>query len=742
MSNNRSMGNGYGAFDNYKRNNGIEGKGPQGANQNTTNNSVKDSLQNAKNKAKKTATKKALTTAAKAYNPAVGKVVEKALDTKKGEEYLDEFAKGSTNSQGIRNVAHKIKKDTQKIKLIIGITSILGPVILLMFICLLLFKQGDSQIYANQNDGEVEVEIDDTKLSNVFKQFPGLYEKIQERVEEVSNQYGVEVDKYLVIATLIAPISNETIVPTKNEKCGTNEAGEYNPCYMYDGEYYAWEDFLDVWGNQAGLLSKMQIITDVNIESTRDYKNACKSDDNTMEAYAKNDNEVRSVHWYDYFNPSNWFTDNLALWRRTEAAEVNARCNDASKGESIIPDVYSISKEEGNYKVVVKEDGKIEYDYDPNSGGVYFWNLINQGGFIQTYLKDYISYDPNLSEEENYEKSRATIVNIVNYIYDYYDSIRRDCQGVDVMDSTLKKVRVHNVKSPDISRYGEYMDIDLEVYVGCVIMAEYNTENVAASEAFAIMARTEGVAHVGLDGSGEIENSSNDQNCNLYKYNPTYDPSYENQNDNPNYDPDYPKTHNAAAYKAIQNTKGIVVSEFNEPKIKHTLYDAFCPVKTEPENGMYYLPDGQRNLPVKADEVHVPEEYLKCPCFQSEEDRPGDNEFVFQTSPTEPPTGENGYPSQEFPDSCWLLTDETRESADATEYKWRYKPSGGHGEGMSQIGSGYFATYGYSRYALIKLFYDRENEFGESEYHIGFKRLESAIEDNMCNNRLILGKLD
>ena len=741
-SQSRPLGNGYGAFNSFKRNNGIEGKGPYGAEQNGNN--VKDSLNNAKMKAKKQATKKALTTAAKAYNPAVGKAVEKGLETKKGEEYLDEFAKGSTNSEGIRNVARKIKKDAKKVQLIIAVTSILGPVLLLMILCLLFFKQGDSQVYSNQNDGEIgEITEHDTKLSNVFKQYPGLYQKIQTRVTDISNEYGVEVDKYLVIATLIAPIENGTIVPTNNQKCGKDEeTDEYYPCYMFDGQYYSWEDFLDIWGNQAGLLAKMQIITDVNTNTTKHYSSACKNNEQTMEAIAKNDKDVYSVHWYDYLNPTNWFSDNLTLWKRTEDAEVNARCNDAPIGDSQIPDVYSISKEEGNYKANIVDGETVEYDYDPNSGGVFFWNLINPGGFVQTYLKDYISYDSNLSEEENYERSRPAIVNIVNYIYSYYDSIRRDCKGVDVMDSTIKKIRVHNVHDDDISYFGEYMEVDLEEYVGCVIMAEYNTTNVAASEAFAIMARTEGVAIVGLDGSGTIENSSNDQNCDLHAYNPTYDPSYENQEDNPNYDPEYPKTHNAAAYKAVQNTKGIIVSEFNEPRVKHTVYDAFCPVKNVPDDeNMYYLPDGQRKLPVE-NVVHIPEEYLKCPCFQSENKRPGDKGYAFTTSPTEPPVGENGTPNQDFPDSCWLLTDETRNSGDATEYKWRYKPTGGHGSGMSQISSGYFATFGYSRYALIKLFYDREREYDGTEYHIGFKRLESMIEEDMCNNRLVLGKIE
>ena len=46
---------------------------------------------NKQQKIKKQVAKKTLTEAAKAYNPALGAAVEKALDTKKGDEYLDEF---------------------------------------------------------------------------------------------------------------------------------------------------------------------------------------------------------------------------------------------------------------------------------------------------------------------------------------------------------------------------------------------------------------------------------------------------------------------------------------------------------------------------------------------------------------------------------------------------------------------------------------------------------------------------
>ena len=60
---------------------------------------------------KKQAAKVAVVEAAKAYNPVVGKVVEKAVETRKGEEYLDEFAKAPTVEKGVIKVLKKADKD-------------------------------------------------------------------------------------------------------------------------------------------------------------------------------------------------------------------------------------------------------------------------------------------------------------------------------------------------------------------------------------------------------------------------------------------------------------------------------------------------------------------------------------------------------------------------------------------------------------------------------------------------------
>ena len=111
---------------------------------------------------KKKAAKETLTQAAKAYNPALGAAVEKALETKKGNEYLDEFAKADTTHQGIKNVERKAKSETRRTTIILTLLATVGPFFIFIFLFLILFaKNTDSQTYSNVNDGEVIILDDD-----------------------------------------------------------------------------------------------------------------------------------------------------------------------------------------------------------------------------------------------------------------------------------------------------------------------------------------------------------------------------------------------------------------------------------------------------------------------------------------------------------------------------------------------------------------------------------------------------
>ena len=668
-------------------------------------NSVANSIQKAKLKGRKEAAKKAISTGLTAVAPPLGVAADQALKTEKGDKLVEEYVKADSPTKGLNNVIRKLKEEQQKVKFVLVALIFFIPVLVMIFLLVLIFKNADTQIYSNENGGTTgEYVPNDPYDSSVFSDYPGLYEKVENSVSKISNKYKVEVDKYLILATLIAPIENGLIMPVNDGSCGANE------CYYLEGKSYTWEEFIDLWGDQAEYLAKAQILTYINVSS--DIKVDCGSED-TMEQYAKNDLEVNEFNFWALFNPLNWFKG----FRDVTDAELNAKCiMDVPVGKSKIPTVRVISKGRGTYYNSVNANHEHEFEKDPNSGGVYFWNLVNEGGFIHVYMKDYLNVDPNASDEQNYEVNLPTIVDTANYIYSYYESIRKDCNGYNLIETSIDTITV-----TDGTRPGGVIDFE-DQYIGGVMLAEYNSGNMESLKAFAILARSYALSVVGPDGSGTIENSSNNQN-----YNPDYSPEK------------YPRI-----AEAVEATRGLVVVDFGKTTAKMTEYDAFCPVKNVMEDGFYYLPDGQKNLPINPGAYEaktgspftISEEYLKCPCFQSAKDRPYDEkidgkDIRFHTSPNSPPTHAGGRPPQETLDECWTATSHTRTNLlMQTEYGWAYKPTGGHGRGASQHGLKYFGAFEYEWEALIKMFY------GDA---VAIKRITSSLEDGECQNGLISG---
>ena len=647
--------------------------------QDNAGNDMKAKMQQIAEKRKKEMARKAIVTGLKAYNPAIGAAADKLLKTKKGDKLLDAYAKGDTPQQGIKNVAKILERDARK-KAIIGLALTFAlPFLLLLLLLAVVFKNADSQIYSNENGGTVESEnyqFEDPDI-NIFKNYPGLYEKVDSVVKKISDEYQIEVDKYLIIATLIAPINNELIIPVNDGSCGEEN------CYYFKGESKTWTEFVAAWADQAELLAKMQILTYTNNQT--DLKVNCGSEQ-TMEQYAKNDLETNTFPWYGWFNPVNWFKG----FRDAVGAEVNAVCTEVPNGKTDVPTVRTLSTEQAIYYVTNNKDNEYVFEKDPNSGGVYFWNLVNKNGFLHEYLKDYLSDQYADDPDKNYEINKRVIVDTANYIYSYYQSIRKDCEGHKVIESTIEKIKIYNPPEKQ-STFGlpVYQEIDFEEqYLGGVMLAEYNSGPYESLKAFAILARTEAVAVVGLDGEGTIENSSNAQN-----YNPNYSPEK------------YPEI-----AKAVAETRGIVISHYQSPKVWHTEYDAFCPQKVTLENGFYYLPEGQQELPISPSAyeqltgsqfINPDSRYLKCPCFKNAEARPKTQEEA---------TGEAAQ------DICWIDKD-----GDGIT---NYKPTGGHGRGASQYGLKYFGAFGYDQDALIRLFFPDAN----------LRVLSSTLQNNKCNN--------
>ncbi len=657
-------------------------------------------MQRAKEKQKKEQARKAISQAVGAFNPIAGAATDAALKTPKGQKYLDAYSKADNPQEGIRNVKVEMEKERRIRMLILMILGIVAPILFIILIFTTLFKNADSQIFSNINGGTVESDSYeyDEKEMNIFKNYPGLYEKVERITKEVSDKYSLEVDKFLVLATLIAPIENDLITPVDDGTCGEDE------CYMFKEQSLTWTEFLDSWGDQAELLSKMQMLTYVppGSEYAKDLK--C-GEEETMEQYAKNDLEINEFPWYGWLNPANWFKG----FRSAADAELNAKCTEAPSGKYKVPVVRVLSTERGEYYHTNYENGEYVYEMDPKTGGVYFWNLVNQSGFLHEYLKDYLSEEKSDDPEENYKINLNKIIEIANDIYDYYETIKKTCGKNKIIESTIENITVEN-------KDGSVESIPFEdQYIGGVLLAEYHSGSEESLKAFAILARSFAISKVGTDGSGTIENSSNDQN----------------------YNAGYSKEKYPNIAKAVEETKGMVVSDYRKAEVYQTEYDAFCPIKNTLENGFYYLPDEQQNLPINVDEyskrtgrsfISSDSRYLNCPCFQNQKSRPhdllyGGTSIRYSPSIDRVPNWPGGTPSQATKEICWEFEFESVDSETGeTEYGFSYTPSGGHGRGASQYGIGYFGVFDYEQDAIIRLFYPKAN----------IRLLENAVDKEKC----------
>lgn len=671
-------------------------------------NSLANKLRHIKEKQKKEMAKKAIVKAVSSVNPVAGAATEAVLKTKKGEKLIDAYAKADSPSEGIKNVQIELKKDAIKRKIIMGCICVAIPILLLILFMSLFAKNADSQIYSNENGGTVESDNYgyDDKDVNIFANYPGLYEKIEETVNSVGEEYQMDIDKYLIIATLIAPIENGLITPVDDHSCG-----EAN-CYYFrnrpdeEKKSLTWSEFLESWASQSELLAKMQFLTYINNEN--EIQVDCGSEE-TMEQYAKNDLETNTFPWYGWLNPVNWFRGFVD----SEGAEVNAKCVEARNGETKVPTVRVSSIDQGTYYFTNNANGEYDFVIDPETGGVYFWNLINKNGFIHEYLKDYLSSEFKEDPDKNYEINRKTIVDTVNYIYSYYESIRRDCNDFLVMNGNLETIDFQEDGSSPI------YTLDFEdVFVGGSVLATYGGARGETLKAQVILTRSEAYNYI-VEQGGDVIVGSAKMGCWWEKYNGGLE-----------YNPDYIKEHYPEIYEAVQETRGIVVTNYGGTTVLETQYDAFCPTTREARGNFYYLPDGQRNLPIDIGHFNVPEDRVKCPCFQNRSVRP---DVEFSESLSILTKKRISSPPQDTLEECWTPTGETKtDDKGKNLYGYKYDTTGGHGEGVSQHGMAYFSQFGYDYQALIKLFLERDGQ------GISFKRLAGTIEDNECTNHLVI----
>ena len=472
---------------------------------------LEEKLKSIKEKQKKESARKAIVTGLKAYNPAIGEAADKVLKTEKGEKLLDAYAKGDTPTEGINNVKKELKNETRKQTLIITFASLIIPLLFLLIIVALISTSVDTQIFSNENGGTVEsddYQYDDPNI-NVFANYPGLYEKVVSVTDKVSDEYQIEVDKYLILATLISPIDNELVTPIDDGSCGEDK------CYYFKGESKTWSEFIDSLADQTELLAKMQIMTYTN--------NGPCNGDQTLEQYAQNDLETNTFPWYGWLNPANWFKG----FRDAANAELNAKCTNVD-----VPEVKILSINEGNYYLTNNASKEYNYVKESNSGGVYFWNIVNENGFIHQYLKDYLSDEFSDNPDKNYEINKNKIVETTNDIYAYYETIRKDCDGYKVIEGKIDKINTTNGT------------VDFEdQYIGGVLLAEHNGASLEAMKAYAIIARTKAVSAVGIDGTGVMDSS-------IQNYDSSYNPD------------SYP-----IIKEAVESTRGMVLTNYKEADV-------------------------------------------------------------------------------------------------------------------------------------------------------------------------------
>ncbi len=709
-----------------------------------------DAPLNLKQQIKKQVAKKALVAAASAVaTPAAGKAVEKVLETEKGDEYLDTFAKEDDEKKGVKKVLKKLKDESRQKMMILTIASFAVPILLFLLIFMLVFgKNADTQIYSNGNNGEIDEEVvensnSEAAESSIFTNYPGLYEKIERVVKQQRNETHVAIDKYLILATLIAPIENGLITPVSHEDIpdGAKNECKEDLCYKFQKgpksdsiTYLNYAKFLELWGDHAKYLARMQILTYADIESTdSETRKVCEGkakegeDIDTMWKYAQNDKTVGAHSIWNFLDWFGWFD----TYTHEIDAEVNARCIDAKKGTERVPDVRVLSIDQGIYypTLVGEKNGKSEYEYtiDKNTGGVYFWNLLNKDGFIDTYMQGYLSYDDDAEPQDNYDNNLATIVETTNYIYGYYNSIRKDCHGYEELANKTETIKFQEDKGAPI------YTLDVETFVGGSLMATYPGATGEVAKAQAVLSRSEGYNYIAEQGNDVIVGTAK-MGCHWKEYNPTYNPNYTDQSQNPSYDPDYPKIHHPDIYEAVTSTKGIVITKWNNFIVQDTEFDAFCPTTREPINGFYYLPDGQNRLPIDLEHFDPPGDRADCPCFQNEDVRP---KVEFETSLAKLTKKYISSPSQQTLEKCWTPTGEVFvDILGDIYYGFEYETTGGHGRGVSQHGMAYYSQFGYKWDGLIGLFYaDKRNH---DKPKITYKMLSATYKDTQdCVNSTV-----
>lgn len=734
---------------------------------NAIKNSIENAIENGKQKQMKDNLKNTLPKAAGEAVAAMGMpggepLAKAFLDSETGEQLLDEAtANASSEAEATVTILQKLR---DKAALLMGagfILSIIGPLILIVFATVILLQAGPTMFWSwitnifggseqhdirpvNDDDKQKEG-MDESISTNPTNNFQTILEAVDERVAELNDQWGVDLDKNLIAATLLGPIDNSTVV----EGDGKNK-------YMHPetGEQVEWKVIQQFLIKQIDFLAKAQIKTVVAADEKKCPKDGVPPSLYwTPMQYAKNDDSYDDWQIWDWLAPWRWFSDQK--FARMLDAEKNYKCTLATlpnpnPNKAIIPKVFITSYKMGDIKREYSSTSKgttADLFGLPKTGGVYFWNLINPEGFIHTYYKAFLK---NAEEEKDtdikYEEVRNRIIQIAEDIYIYYEGMGQPqfCNGYRLLDNKVDKIVAQDPcdsgncshTEPEFVEFENPRDsndpilipkcksnstgtYDIDFYVGGVLSKEFGnasfvvTEgsgnfpeepvelngkfyNIEGLKAMAILARTYGISRMGSQ--GYLENSSNNQNF-AYDWRGCVNGNGQIEGGHSNKE---------LIAEAVKQTHGIVLTKFSSSKGKFDIYaseyDAFCPTTQLPKkDGYYYLPNGQRDLPILgkwALDYGLDETWAYCPCFENEGARPNDEyTSTARIGPTR------------IDSRCWNYAGERIRELDdgtfVTDYRWEYDPSGGHGRGVSQWGMRYYTEKGYDMLEVLKLFSDR-----------------------------------
>ena len=659
-----------------------------------------------------------------------GEAVEEAVKTDGYKNTLSKEAEVSSDPEEIAaNTAKTIKKKAF-IKALLPHLGVLVPMMLLLFFIIIIIKAADSMIFSSNSGNYQEVvqkkEIEDNKNNTVFTKYEELYEEVNRVALRYHNDYALEIDRNLIIATLTAVIENDKYSYIEVAD-GASEGGEAN---------INWDKLV------AQMISKVELLAKYQIMVVYGKHSKCNNDTNaySIKEIAENDRPGNIWDWLFGW----WAYDSMT------DKEENNKCTSAPNMQ--------------NYRVSVISTEKADYPH-VSTGGVYYWNLIGQEGFIYKYYKDYLLVEGN-DEKANYERNLDTILEIADDIYAYHQGLENIsyCDKYKILEGvTITEVEVRD--------YGTY---PLEDYVAGVMKAEFVANDFEAMKAFAILARTFGISRVGINGGGSISASSNDQN---FKPSGIEDENIRRaveatkglvvarpQKENGNFVQDTAFVDNYMQYYQFSDDfrSKVFQENYNLYGVFGTVYDAFCPVNEFPIDGYYYLNSGQNSLPIEASYVEARERMKRlamCPCNPQ---GPTEVEASYDVYLKYNPDPENDAPfghsikQSDGRDAgnhqkCWSYIGKKCNKTDLfgqplpcseSEYKYvfDYSPIGGHGGGASQYGLDYFASLGYNMEELIKLFYDKhlwENPRNNirDTYHVQIMRIESSLENNSCTTK-------